>query len=134
MSSENSSENSPEYISGTCNIGPAEIRKRRTVALIGLALALVGIASYRHLHTSHLARVGIFLPMLVFSVGFVQSRKKFCLAFGFMGTFNFGKSRDIARVASPEDRARDRATALKILGEAVALAAILTAVVVALPL
>jgi len=134
VSSENSSENSPEYIAGTCNIGPAEIRKRRTVALIGLALALVGIASYRHLHTSHLARVGIFLPMLVFSVGFVQSRKKFCLAFGFMGTFNFGKSRDIARVASPEDRARDRATALKILGEAVALAAILTAVVVALPL
>lgn len=134
MSPENSSENLPEYIAGTCNIGPAEIRKRRTVALIGLALALVGVASYRHLHTTHLARIGIFLPMLVFSVGFVQSRKKFCLAFGFMGTFNFGKSRDIARVASPEDRARDRATALKILGEAVALAAILTAVVVALPL
>jgi len=51
-----------------------------------------------------------------------------------MGTFNFGKSRDIARVALPEDRARDRATALKILGEAVAIAVALTLIVVLLPL
>jgi hypothetical protein len=125
---------SPEYVSGQCNIGPSEIRKRRTVALLGLVLTGLGIASYIHLHSTHTARLGIFIPLLVFSVGFIQSRKKFCLAFGFMGTFNFGKSRDIARVSLPEDRARDRATALKILGEAVAIALVLTLVVVLLPL
>lgn len=125
---------SPEYVSGQCNIGPSEIKKRRTVALLGLVLTAFGIATYVRLHTSHTARLGIFLPLLVFSVGFVQSRKKFCLAYGFMGTFNLGKSRDIARVALPEDRARDRATALKILAQSAVIASALTLVVVLLPL
>jgi hypothetical protein len=71
---------------------------------------------------------------MVFSVGFIQSRRKFCLAFGLMGTFNFGRSRDIARVASPEDRAQDRKTALSILGQAALLAAGLTLIVILLPL
>lgn len=123
-----------EYIPGLCNIGPAEIRKRRTVAILGLGLLILGIISFRQTHAHHLARTSIFLPALVFSVGFIQSRKKFCLAFGFMGTFNFGKSRDLARVASPEDRARDRKTALNILGQAVVLALAITLVVIFLPL
>ena len=123
-----------KYIPGQCNIGKSEIRKRQTVAVFGLFLSTASILSFSHLHTSHLSRISIFLPLLVFSVGFVQSRRRFCLAFGFMGTFNFGRSRDIARVASPEDRARDRKTALSILVQAVGLAALLTAIVVALPL
>jgi hypothetical protein len=72
--------------------------------------------------------------LFVFSIGFVQSRKRFCLAFGFMGTFNFGRTRELARVASPEDRARDRKTALSILFQSAGLAALLTAIVIALPL
>lgn len=81
-----------------------------------------------------MARTGIFLPLMVFSIGFVQSRKRFCLAYGFMGSFNFGKSRDIARVASKEDRASDRKTAISILLQSAALAVALTVVVVLLPL
>jgi len=122
------------YIPGQCNIGKSEIRKRQTVALFGAVLSLLSLLSFSHLHTSHSARVSIYLPMFVFSIGFVQSRKRFCLAFGFMGTFNFGRTRDLARVASPEDRARDRKTALTILFQSAGLAALLTAVVVALPL
>ena len=51
-----------------------------------------------------------------------------------MGTFNFGRTRELARVASPEDRARDRKTALSILFQSAGLAALLTAIVIALPL
>jgi uncharacterized membrane protein len=123
-----------EYIAGVCNIGPAEIRKRQTVAILGLVLVALGIASLHRTHAPHLARLSIFVPALVFSVGFVQSRKKFCLAFGFMGTFNFGKSRDLARVASPEDRARDRKTALTIFAQAAVIAAGITIIVSLLPL
>jgi hypothetical protein len=36
-------------------------------------------------------RLGIFFPLMVASVGFVQSRSKFCLAYGFAGTHNVGK-------------------------------------------
>lgn len=134
MSTSENENVSSEYIAGVCNIGPAEIRKRRTVAIVGLFLILVGIASIHQRHTSHLARISIFLPAIVFSIGFVQSRKKFCLAFGFMGTFNFGKSRDLAQVASPEDRAHDRKTALLILGESAVIAVGITILVMVLPL
>jgi hypothetical protein len=70
---------------------------------------------------------------MVFSVGFIQSRKKFCLAYGFMGTFNLGKLGDISRVQSPEDRRADRKTALSILAQAALLALALTAIAVFLP-
>jgi len=122
------------YIPGQCNIGKSEIRKRQTVALFGAVLSLLSLLSFYHLHTSRFARFSIYLPLLVFSIGFVQSRKRFCLAFGFMGTFNFGRTRELARVASPEDRARDRKTALSILFQSAGLAALLTAIVIALPL
>jgi hypothetical protein len=55
------------------------------------------------------------------------------LAYGFAGTFNVGKLGDIKRVASKEDRAADRVTALKILGKSFLLASIATAVVLVLP-
>ena len=71
---------------------------------------------------------------MVFSVGFIQSRKKFCLAYGMMGTFNLGKLGDISRVQDPADRAVDRKTALSILLQAAGLAAILTFIFTVLPL
>ena len=122
------------YVPGTCNLGKAEIRRRQFVALLGLflagstALGLVGSDA----PTS--ARWGLFVPLMVFSVGFIQSRKKFCLAYGFMGTFNLGKLGDLSRVQSPEDRKADRKTALTILVQAALLALILTAIFVVLPL
>lgn len=121
------------YVPGTCNLGKAEIRRRQFVALLGLflagstALGLVGSDAPAS------ARWGLFVPLLVFSVGFIQSRKKFCLAYGFMGTFNLGKLGDLSRVQSPEDRKVDRKTALTILVQAALLALILTAIFVILP-
>jgi hypothetical protein len=80
------------------------------------------------------ARTSIFAPFAVMFIGWVQSRKKFCLAYGFMGTFNFGKLGDISRVADKASKAADRKTAIKILAEALLYAAIATAVVAAIPL
>jgi hypothetical protein len=70
---------------------------------------------------------------MVFAIGFVQSRKKFCLAYGFAGTFNFGKLGQISRVASAAERKADRTTALKILGQSALLAAIITTLFVVAP-
>jgi hypothetical protein len=63
---------------------------------------------------------------MVFAVGFIQSRRKFCLAYGLAGTFNLGKLGQISKVANPEDKAADRKTALSILAQATALALGLT--------
>ena len=123
-----------DYIPGSCNIGEGEINRRRIVAAIGFVLSLSALTTFITTDVSQSARVGIFIPLLVMSIGWVQSRKKFCLAYGFTGTFNFGKLGQISRVADPIARAADRRTALKILAQSTLYAAVLTALVVALPL
>lgn len=51
-----------------------------------------------------------------------------------MGTFNLGKLGDLTRVQSPEDRKADRKTAIGILLQSAALAAVITLALVAIPL
>jgi hypothetical protein len=122
-----------QYIPGTCNIGKGEVRKRQLVALVGVFFTISTLFAFNTVDTPTEVRLGIFFPLMVASVGFVQSRSKFCLAYGFAGTFNVGKMGDIKRVSSKEDRAADRKTALVILGKSFLLAAIATAVVLVLP-
>ena len=122
------------YIPGTCNLGAGEIGRRKMVAAIGFVLSLSAFTGFRTTSASRQTRLGIFIPLLVMSVGWVQSRKKFCLAYGLTGTFNFGKMGQISRVADPADRAADRRTALIIFGQSALYAAALTLLVVALPL
>ncbi len=124
----------PEYLPGSCNIGSGEIRRRQLVALGGLIFSVISLIGFISASVPRGARLSIFIPLLVTAVGWVQSRKKFCLAYGFMGTFNFGKLGEISRVSDPVARAADRATALGILGQSVGLALALTLVVFALPL
>lgn len=122
-----------EYIPGTCNIGKGEVRRRQLIALVGLFFSISTLLTFNTVDAPAEIRLGIFFPLMVASVGFVQSRSKFCLAYGFAGTFNVGKLGDIRRVASKEDRAADRKTALVILGKSFLLAALATAVVLVLP-
>lgn len=122
-----------EYIPGTCNIGKGEIRRRQSVGLIGLLISISFLLTFNAVDAPPIIRLGIFFPLFVASIGFVQARSKFCLAYGFAGTFNIGKMGDIKRVASKEDRAADRATALKILGKSFVLAALATGVVLVIP-
>ena len=124
---------SAEYIPGTCNIGRGEVKRRQLVAVFGLFLTVFSVVSIVATDQSKSSRLSIFLPALIFSIGFVQSRKKFCLAYGLMGTFNLGKLGDIAKVQSPEDRRADRKTALTIFGQAVLLAGGLTILLVLIP-
>jgi hypothetical protein len=122
------------YIPGTCNIGKGEIRRRQVVALIGAVLSAFTLAGLISTNAAPGARLGIFIPLLVASIGWIQSRKKFCLAYGFMGTFNFGKLGQLSKVSDKSAQAADRKTALSILAQSLALAAILTLIVYLLPL
>lgn len=125
---------SNEYIAGACNIGKGEIRRRQFVALIGAAITITIAITLFTTDQSKAARLSIFIPAMIFAIGFVQSRKKFCLAYGLAGTFNFGSLGDVKRVQSNEDRKADRKTALSILAQSAMLAVAITAVVFALPL
>ena len=122
-----------EYIPGACNIGKGEIRQRQIVALIGLAISISSFIALISTSAPRGARLGIFIPLAVASIGWVQSRKKFCLAYGFMGTFNFGKLGQLSKVSDSASRAADRKTALSILFQAGAYALIATAIIYVLP-
>jgi len=125
---------SSEYIAGSCNIGKGEVRRRKFVALIGAVITLTTATTLFTTDQSRIARLSIFIPAIIFAIGFVQSRKKFCLAYGLAGTFNFGGLGDVKRVQSDEDRRADRKTALSILAQSAMIAIAITGVVFVLPL
>jgi hypothetical protein len=125
---------SQEYIAGSCNIGNGEVRRRQVVALAGAVISATSLVGLLNTDASRSARISLFFPLMVFAIGFIQSRKKFCLAYGFMGTFNFGKIGQISRVSDPVAKKADRKTALTILAQSVLLALGLTLATFALPL
>lgn len=117
---------SDTYIPGTCNLGKAEVRSRQIVAIVGLVASLILATGLIASSAPQASGLTLFAPLMVFAVGFIQSRRKFCLAYGLAGTFNLGKLGQISKVANPEDKAADRKTALSILAQATALALGLT--------
>lgn len=61
------------YRAGVCNIGPAEVAKRRAIGWGGLAL---GVAAFLVLAASGAGRAWrliVFLPLVVSASGFVQA-------------------------------------------------------------
>ena len=125
---------SSAYVPGACNIGQGEVKRRQAVAIFGLILIVISAAGILATDQDRGARLSIFIPALIFSIGFVQSRKKFCLAYGLAGTFNFGKLGQISKVQSPEDKKADRKTAVSILFQSISLAGLITAIFFVLPL
>ena len=71
---------SAEYIPGSCNIGNGEVRRRQAVAIFGLFLTSFSAITILATDQSRNSRLSIFVPALIFAIGFDQSRKKFCLA------------------------------------------------------
>ena len=125
---------SNQYVAGTCNIGTGEIRRRQLVAIIGTALTVITLIGFISTSAEPSLRLGIFIPLSVASIGWVQSRRKFCLAYGFMGVLNFGKLGNISRVTDKASLAADRKTAFSILAQSLAISAALTGLVYLLPL
>jgi len=120
---------SEEYIAGSCNIGQSEIRRRQLVALIGAVATILGAIEMFNKYASRTPRLALFIPAAVFAIGWVQARRKFCLAYGFMGVFNFGKAGQMEKVRSSEEKAADRATALSLLSHAMVIALAITGLI-----
>ena len=125
---------SQEYIPGSCNIGKGEVRRRQVVALAGAVISTTSLVGLISTDAARSARFSLFIPLMIFAIGFVQSRKKFCLAYGLAGTFNFGGLGQISRVSDPISKKADRKTALTILAQSTALALGLTLATFVLPL
>lgn len=121
-----------QYQPGVCNIGDSEVKRRKQVARFGAAIfVLVSgylLATNSDPSHSYLA----FLPAMIAAVGFVQSRKRFCFAFGLLGTFNFAELGKISKVASKAEISADRRQALIIIAQSIGLALVATLIIAAL--
>lgn len=118
-----------DYAPGICNIGPAEIRKRRrgghVAALATCALLAILIVA----DAPRTWRILLAAPAALAAVGYIQAFSRFCLFFGFRGDFNFGDLGATEKVMIAEARAADRrkSATLTIASAAVGLAIALAA-------
>ena len=119
-----------EYIPGVCNIGKAEITSRKRVANFGLFAYILVAVLFISNDSPVAIRLVAFIPALVAAVGFVQARAKFCVAFGFMGVFNFSKMGSSTKVEYADALKADREHAFQLFARAILIAAVMTAVVV----
>lgn len=118
-----------EYLAGACNIGPAEIKRRRQGALIGAILFAFTTLLFVITNAPSSTRLLVFIPALLFTVGIIQSRRKFCVAYGFLGVFSFEKLGATRKITMNQDLKADRKYAIKLLLQSVFTAAVLTALV-----
>ena len=121
-----------QYEAGVCNIGASEVARRRQVAYLGGALYTFFLALAIIQDFSSVTTIAALIPAILFSVGFIQSRRKFCLAYGLMGSFNFQKLGSLTQVEDQISLKADRSTALSILAQSVGLALLLTCIAIAL--
>ena len=110
-----------DYQPGVCNIGPAEIARRRRAGHIGVVAALALLALLVAIDAPNWTRLLIAIPAVMAASGYIQARLKFCAGFGSRGVFNFGEVGPMERVAGEADRARDRARARQIGAASIAI-------------
>jgi hypothetical protein len=102
------------YQPGVCNIGPAEIARRRRAGHVGLGATVSLWGGLLAVGAPPLARLLVALPAALAASGYLQARLRFCAGFGSAGVFNFGSLGETHQVKDDAARARDRARAMQI--------------------
>jgi len=120
-----------QYLPGACNIGPAEIARRRRAGHAGLFATVVLAAVLLALDAAPAWRLLLALPAGLAAAGYLQAWLRFCANFGFRGVYNFDALGHEQRVAAEQARAQDRRRAILVgvgsaaIGLAVALLSLL---------
>ena len=109
------------YQPGVCNIGPAEIRRRRLSGWIGIAVSVVYLALAFGLGWAAPWRLLVALPAMIAATGFLQAAFHFCVNFGTRGLYNFGELGTEETVYEAEFRKADQRKALLITGLSLAI-------------
>ena len=102
------------YQPGVCNIGPAEIARRRRAGNVGLVATAGLLAGLVAIDAPPVARLVLTIPAATAASGYLQARLKFCAGFGSAGVFNFGEIGGTEKVADADARRRDRMRARQI--------------------
>ena len=108
-----------EYRPGVCNIGPAEIRRRRQIGYLGFAAAVVVAAVLVLVDAPTWTRLVVALPVAIALSGFIQARMRFCAGFAMAGLQNMGELGGQVQVEDAAARAADRRKAMLINAAAI---------------
>jgi hypothetical protein len=122
------------YIPGVCNIGQAEIKRRKLIGWIAGAATIALAAILLLTKLAPYWRLLLFFPASIAAVGFLQAAWHFCAKFGLDGALNFGPNvGHTDTVDQAEYRRQDRRTALKIIALSALAGALITAATYILP-
>lgn len=122
------------YQPGVCNIGPAEIRRRRLSGWVGLGVSVVFLALAFALGWAAPWRLLVALPVFLSAQGFLQAAFHFCVGFASRGLYNFGALGSEESVQDAEFRRADLRKALLITVLAGAIAAVVAVVAFFVPI
>jgi hypothetical protein len=115
-----------------CNIGPAEIaRRRRLAALLTIVTAFV-IAAVLAARVPTLGRLMVFPFASAVGVTWLQVFRKFCVHFGAFGLENFGDLGEEHR-AAPEIRWADLRQSIEMIVEGLVFGLLVTFAVLQVP-
>ncbi len=123
-----------DYRPGACNIGPAEIARRRRAGHVGLIATLVVLAALVVTGAPPLARLIVGLPAAAAASGYLQAALRFCAGFGSRGVFNFGPLGETQSVEDAEARRRDRGRSIQIGLGSLAIGVVVGVLAAVLPL
>lgn len=124
-----------EYIPGVCNIGPAEIARRRRVGWVGVTASAVFLLLFILFHVPPIVRLFIFLPASLAATGFLQAYLHFCAGFGLKGIYNVMKPVGVTETVEKEEfRAKDRKKAQQIMLYSVLIGLVVAVLIYFLPL
>lgn len=121
------------YQPGVCNIGPAEIARRRMAGHVGLIATVAVLAILILIDAPPVARFVAILPAAASASGYLQAWLKFCAGFGSRGIFNFGPLGRATSVTDDEARAMDRRRSRQISLGALAIGMVVGVVAMLLP-
>jgi hypothetical protein len=123
-----------EYAAGACNIGPWEIRRRRTAAVAAFVAAAVMLVALVALGAPDWARLIVIAPVWGGLISWLQARRRFCVAYAIAGVANFGdRLEDRRTIVDPAQREADRHATVALVRDAFLLAVVPALVAVVLP-
>jgi hypothetical protein len=122
------------YVPGVCNIGPAEIARRRRAGHTGAIATAIVLTILVLAHAPTPLRLLVFFPVAIAASGYLQAWLRFCAGFGWAGVFNFGAVGRTDEVTEAHARARDRAMAGRIGLASAIIGAVVAIVAVLLPI
>ncbi|HEX7612852.1 MAG TPA: hypothetical protein VF371_08760 [Candidatus Limnocylindrales bacterium] len=123
-----------DYRAGACNIGPAEISRRRRAGHVGLAATVALLVGLVAIGAPQPVRLLVALPAAGAASGYLQAFLHFCAGFGSRGIYNFGSLGTNQLVTDPAARARDMFMSARIGIGSVAIGAAVGVVAALLPL